>query len=87
MFTEISVVPTSEFRTFAMSEYVSITTKTSFQVIGHFERMMYYFLGPGEITVKLFLCLRHETIWGSGDLAPYILKLNTRKRLVVTVMV
>jgi hypothetical protein len=57
MFTDINVVPTSEVRTFAMSVYVSVTTETSFQVIGHFERMMYDFLGPGEMKVKFFLCL------------------------------
>jgi len=39
MFTDISVVPTSEVHTVAMSIYVSVTTETSFQVIGHFERM------------------------------------------------
>jgi hypothetical protein len=40
-----------------MSVYVSVTTETSFQVIGHFERKMYDFVGPGEIKVKWFLCV------------------------------
>jgi len=57
MFTDISVVPTSEVRTVAMSVYVSVTTETSFQVIGHFDRMVYNLLELGKIKVKLFLCL------------------------------
>lgn len=57
MFTDISVIPTSEVRTVVMSVYVSVTTETSFQVIGHFERKMYDFVGPGEIKVKWFLCV------------------------------
>jgi len=57
MFTDISVIPTSEVRTVAMSVYVSVTTETSFQVIGHFVCMMYDFVGPGEIKVKWFLCV------------------------------
>lgn len=40
MFTNISAITTSEFRTVAMLVYVSITTETSFQVKGHFERMV-----------------------------------------------
>jgi hypothetical protein len=57
MFTDISVVPTSEVLTVSMSVYVSVTTETTFQIIGHFDRMAYNLLEPGEIKVKFFLCL------------------------------
>jgi uncharacterized membrane protein len=57
MFTDINVVPTSEIRTVAMSVYMSVTTETSFQVTGHFDRMVYNLLEHGEIKVKLILCL------------------------------
>jgi hypothetical protein len=90
MFTDISVVPTAEVRTVAMSVYVSVATEISFQVIGHFDRMVYDFLELGEINVKLLLCLiknHMKPYGGKGDLAPYILNLSTRRRYVITVMV
>jgi len=54
MLTDISVVPTSEVRTVAMSVYVSIAIETPFKVIGHFDRIVYDFLEPGEIKLRLY---------------------------------
>jgi hypothetical protein len=46
-----------------MSVYLRVTNETPFQVIDRFDHMVYDFLEPCEINVKLSFCLiKHHTM-------------------------